>query len=220
MASLNVLEAEKTLYEANAKKAAADLKAAIEARATDVLQDALVNEKIVKLKELLIQETASMKTSGTAYLAIKQAVQDVELKANALKTTLSESLGALDTLVTDCNKLFTGLGASNEYLLDICTQTSNACVDVDMGRHVGSHCHHRWHQRHQVLQRCDWGHSNSSTSLGDGSVQRLWRSLQKLQAQSGRSTCKGAVAGTGRAHQSAPDHHGQEISGPIRLPLP
>ena len=150
---------------------------------------------------------------------------------NALKTTLSESLGALDTLVpwqilaaccwnccfmschvrchvfmilyasccgwpddhffghphakrfqvTDCNKLFTGLGASaglvcfrsvvpnvkvmlrclrkvyvfamkksprifqqttgywwgNEYLLDICTQTSNACVDVDMGRHVG-----------------------------------------------------------------------------------
>lgn len=73
MASLNVLEAEKTLYEANAKKAAADLKAAIEARATDVLQDALVNEKIVKLKELLIQETASMKTSGTAYLAIKQS---------------------------------------------------------------------------------------------------------------------------------------------------
>mmetsp|Transcript_87925 Transcript_87925/g.179605 ORF Transcript_87925/g.179605 Transcript_87925/m.179605 type:complete len:829 (+) Transcript_87925:46-2532(+) len=140
VASLNVLEAEKTLYEANAKKAAADLKAAIEARATDVLQDALVNEKIVKLKELLIQETASMKTSGTAYLAIKQAVQDVELKGNALKTTLSESLGALDTLVTDCNKLFTGLGASNEYLLDICTQTSNACVDVDMGRHVGCCC--------------------------------------------------------------------------------
>eukprot|EP00435_Cladocopium_sp_Y103_P036524 s840_g9.t1 len=140
VASLNVLEAEKTLYEANAKKAAADLKAAIEARASDVLQDALVNEKIVKLKELLIQETASMKTSGTAYLAIKQAVQDVELKGNDLKTTLSESLGALDTLVTDCNKLFTGLGASNEYLLDICTQTSNACIDVDMGRHVGCCC--------------------------------------------------------------------------------
>lgn len=31
----------------------------------------------------------------------------------------------------------TGYCWGNEYLLDICTQTSNACVDVDMGRHVG-----------------------------------------------------------------------------------
>ena len=31
----------------------------------------------------------------------------------------------------------TGYWWGNEYLLDICTQTSNACVDVDMGRHVG-----------------------------------------------------------------------------------
>lgn len=140
VASLSVLEAQKTLYEANAKKAAADLKAAIEARATDVLQAAAVDEKISKLKDLLIQETASMKTSGTAYLAIKQAVEDVKQKGSDLQTTLSESLGALDTLVTDCNKLFTGVGSSNEYLLDICTQTSTACVETDIGRHVGCCC--------------------------------------------------------------------------------
>eukprot|EP00438_Fugacium_kawagutii_P036673 Skav201374 [mRNA] locus=scaffold176:490609:494030:- [translate_table: standard] len=73
VASLSVLEAEKTLYEANAKKAAApwsrisdqesdDLKAAIEARATDVMHQA-----------------------GRG--------------CNELKSTLSQSLGALDTLV-------------------------------------------------------------------------------------------------------------------------
>lgn len=27
----------------------------------------------------------------------------------------------------------------NEYLLDICTQTSTACVETDIGRHVGKH---------------------------------------------------------------------------------
>ena len=85
VASLSVLEAEKTLYEANAKKAAADLKLAIEERAATVLQAALVPEKIQKLKELLIEQTSSMKTSGTAYLAIKRAVEDVRKKGDIKK---------------------------------------------------------------------------------------------------------------------------------------
>ncbi|CAK9114439.1 Hypothetical protein SCF082_LOCUS53019 [Durusdinium trenchii] len=140
VSSLSVLEAEKTLYEANAKKAAADLKAAIEARASSVMQAALVNEKIIKLKELLIEETTSMKTSGSAYSAIQRAVKDVEAKGSDLQSTLSASLAALDTLVTDCNKLFTGVGASNEYLLDLCSQTSTACLDDDLGRHAGCCC--------------------------------------------------------------------------------
>lgn len=67
-------------------------------RHSQVLQDATVDQKIVKLKELLIEETTSMKTSGTAYLAIKRAMEDVELRGNQLKETLSSSLGALDIL--------------------------------------------------------------------------------------------------------------------------
>ena len=46
-----------------------------------------------------------MKTSGTAYLAIKRAMQDVEQRGNELKETLSSSLGALDILAPHSMKV-------------------------------------------------------------------------------------------------------------------
>eukprot|EP00913_Durusdinium_trenchii_P001488 g1376.t1 len=61
-----------------------------------------------------------MKTSGSAYSAIQRAVKDVEAKGSDLQSTLSASLAALDTLVTDCNKLFTGVGASSQLMTCCC----------------------------------------------------------------------------------------------------
>lgn len=65
VASLSVLEAEKTLYEANAKKAAADMKLAIEERAATVLQAALVPEKILKLKAETTRHDSKMIQNGS-----------------------------------------------------------------------------------------------------------------------------------------------------------
>merc|ERR1712187_171476 len=49
-------------------------------------------------------------------------------------------MGALDDLLNNCDRLFTGIGSDQEYLLDLCSQTSTTCIEKENARHAGCCC--------------------------------------------------------------------------------
>mmetsp|Transcript_82632 Transcript_82632/g.191994 ORF Transcript_82632/g.191994 Transcript_82632/m.191994 type:complete len:804 (+) Transcript_82632:47-2458(+) len=137
VSKLQVLAAENLRFEAKVKTTVEELKVSIKTKATAVLEDATVGQKLDALRSLLADETKQIGEATELYL--RAATNDVEAAGEALEAELTTALSALEELVTQCN-IFTGVGPSKEYLLDICSQTSKECMDVQLGRHAGCCC--------------------------------------------------------------------------------
>jgi hypothetical protein len=140
MAKLAILEKKKLAFQASVKNGVEDLKESIRERAEGVLKDADDGDKINKLRKFLDQETETMIKTGFDKREVEVAAEAAKQAGSDLETTLSASLASINHLVNDCNHLYTGTGPENEYLLDICSQTSKQCVDVPGGRHSGCCC--------------------------------------------------------------------------------
>mmetsp|Transcript_49891 Transcript_49891/g.138593 ORF Transcript_49891/g.138593 Transcript_49891/m.138593 type:complete len:847 (-) Transcript_49891:236-2776(-) len=140
VSALSKLAVEKIHFEASIRKMVLDLKRAIADNAVAVIEDAAVGNKIDALQELLRDATLSVQAGGTARQQLDDAIATVEKAAKDLDAELSVTVDALESFVTDCNQLFTGVGSSNEYLLDLCSVTSTQCMDSASGRHAGCCC--------------------------------------------------------------------------------
>ena len=137
---LEELEAEKLGYEAQARATVEELKVSIAEEAPDVLQQASVGEKITAYEEFLVERMADIAPSSRAKRSMQDAISSVRVAASELKTELDNSLTDMEALMDNCMGFFTGVGEEQEYLLDLCSQTSTECMDVEQGRHAACCC--------------------------------------------------------------------------------
>lgn len=143
IADLNVLEARKVEFEAGIKATVKRMTKDIKDKAADKINDAEVGKKIDALQTLLKDLTSEL-TSGSvssgARFHLTKAADSLGKSSDELQAQLDVALPALEDLLTNCDRLFTGIGSEQEYLLDLCSQTSTMCIEKDTGRHAGCCC--------------------------------------------------------------------------------
>jgi len=72
---------------------------------------------------------------------LKMKPKKINVEAVKLQTTLSEVIPEVIDFLDNCNTLMTGVGKENEYLLDLCSVNSRACLDEEGdGKHAGCCC--------------------------------------------------------------------------------
>eukprot|EP00933_Yihiella_yeosuensis_P032663 TRINITY_DN26282_c0_g1_i1.p1 TRINITY_DN26282_c0_g1~~TRINITY_DN26282_c0_g1_i1.p1 ORF type:complete len:575 (-),score=132.27 TRINITY_DN26282_c0_g1_i1:89-1813(-) len=141
VATLDILEIRKLEYEATVQKAAKELQATIQKDAQKVLEDASVNLKIYKYNELLLAASKEVARSSAAVVKFKYALKDLERVTGELKAVLEAAVPIYKDFISGkCGNVYTGKGAQQEYLLDICSQTSKECLGSKHARHAGCCC--------------------------------------------------------------------------------
>jgi len=138
--ALQVLDASKIRFEAEAKQAAEGLKTLIRDQAKTVLDNAARSQKIVELETLMQTGLEDILVNGVVKRQLKEDALRVKDRATTLQTDLARVLPDVQAFLTECNIMTTGVGPSDEYLLDMCSQTSTQCVGAEEGVHVGCCC--------------------------------------------------------------------------------
>lgn len=85
-------------------------------------------------------EVIMPKLGGTAASELQNAVSEVKLASEKVKDIMKDSTEKLKDFVANCGTLMTGRGPEQEYLLDLCSQDSTACIDHAEASHVGCCC--------------------------------------------------------------------------------
>uniref|UniRef100_A0A7S4GMN0 Uncharacterized protein n=1 Tax=Oxyrrhis marina TaxID=2969 RepID=A0A7S4GMN0_OXYMA len=78
--------------------------------------------------------------TGTGQAEFKSAMDEVKSSGDLLKKVMDESLQLFSEFLDNCNTMFLSVGSQNEFLLDICAQANEACVDAEGAAHVGCCC--------------------------------------------------------------------------------
>mmetsp|Transcript_838 Transcript_838/g.3415 ORF Transcript_838/g.3415 Transcript_838/m.3415 type:complete len:780 (-) Transcript_838:205-2544(-) len=139
IAKLNVLEAQKLKFQAAVNGQVKIMQATIKQKGPQRLKEAAKGDKINAMLDVLVEAASS--SSLTAHkLDLHVASQAVRDSGVELKKVLTQSISKIKSMVSRCNSLFTAVGPSSEYLLDICSQTSKKCLDAPTGSHVGCCC--------------------------------------------------------------------------------
>eukprot|EP00442_Polarella_glacialis_P001197 CAMPEP_0115074526 /NCGR_PEP_ID=MMETSP0227-20121206/15384_1 /TAXON_ID=89957 /ORGANISM="Polarella glacialis, Strain CCMP 1383" /LENGTH=950 /DNA_ID=CAMNT_0002461493 /DNA_START=120 /DNA_END=2972 /DNA_ORIENTATION=- len=139
-ASLMSLESAKLFYEASVRATIPEMRAIIRVESQDSMRYADVGEKVTALENILNRSLASVSKNSAAAMSLKTALHDLDERAQELHETLVIAMADFIHFIQDCNQLFTGKGASHEYMLDVCSQTSLQCIEEDISRHVGCCC--------------------------------------------------------------------------------
>jgi len=141
VAAVDVVNTRRVQYEAVVRKSIDEMKKQIEERGEKVLMDARWNEKAQKYNELLNAAAAEAAASSAASLAFKKALKNMKDAANELMTILRSAIPAYKEFITgDCGNVFLGKGVQKEYLLDLCSQNSVACIEEKRSSHAGCCC--------------------------------------------------------------------------------
>jgi len=139
-ASLMSLESTKLFYEASVRAMIPEMKAIIKSESQSKMRYARVGEKVDALQDVLNETLTSVTGNSAAAMSLHTALSDLTEKAQDLHETLKVAMVEFKHFIQDCDEIFTGKGASEEYMLDICSQTSLQCVEEDISRHVGCCC--------------------------------------------------------------------------------
>eukprot|EP00931_Biecheleriopsis_adriatica_P047007 TRINITY_DN27070_c0_g1_i1.p1 TRINITY_DN27070_c0_g1~~TRINITY_DN27070_c0_g1_i1.p1 ORF type:complete len:820 (-),score=157.20 TRINITY_DN27070_c0_g1_i1:87-2477(-) len=141
VAAVDVVNTRRVQYEAVVRKSIDEMKKQIEERGEKVLMDARWNEKAQKYNELLKSAAAEAAKTSASSLAFKQALTNMKKSADELTATLATALPAYQEFLTgDCGNVFLGKGRQDEYLLDLCSQNSIACIEEQRSAHAGCCC--------------------------------------------------------------------------------
>ena len=79
-------------------------------------------------------------TDGQDFSKLQRAMDNLKTSANLLNDAVQKNLDLFEQFVARCNVMLLGVGSRNEYLLDICPQSSSACIEREIAGHVGCCC--------------------------------------------------------------------------------
>ncbi|CAE8720132.1 unnamed protein product [Polarella glacialis] len=139
-ASLMSLESAKFFYEASVRAMIPEMRDIINAESQKRERYADVGAKVTNLEKVLNRTMKSVTGNSAAAISLETALLAMGEKAAEVQETLHTALADFTHFIQDCDELFTGKGAAEEYLLDMCSQTSLECVEEDVSRHVGCCC--------------------------------------------------------------------------------
>jgi hypothetical protein len=101
---------------------------------------ASVNRKMERLSSILKENLADLMKSGVLSMDLRDKLSNLRTKAEILEETIDTELPRLKFFASDCNTLLLGTSSTDEYLLDICSVTSDECIESQYGRHIGCCC--------------------------------------------------------------------------------
>lgn len=144
VSKMEVLQATQTLFKGRTQRLFESLSRELGARLQGELDraDTLPGAKIIAFK-LLVNNILDEQTGSTRIETdgLKEALQDMVSAATTLQATLSTALPGMQAFLSECNILTTGTGANYDYLLDMCAQAGQQCIDEhDEVQHVGCCC--------------------------------------------------------------------------------
>eukprot|EP00932_Pfiesteria_piscicida_P006474 SRR837773.16416.p1 GENE.SRR837773.16416~~SRR837773.16416.p1 ORF type:complete len:212 (-),score=0.66 SRR837773.16416:177-812(-) len=199
---MHVLETAQMNFMAMSEKLVARMKDEVPDKVNDIMEDAHRSEKLQKLHELFAEYMTSGDMS-TAKLTLSHACDHITKTANLLQDRLKSGIAKTRQLLQECSILALGQGPDDEYLLDICSQNSDACVDTKDGVHVGCCC------GFNPLMYLGAGVHHSRAN--DRGVKRLWAEFTRRQWSCRRLRCiacqrcmwrsLGCIAREGRSDQ-------------------
>jgi len=98
------------------------------------------SEKIGKYTERLEALLADILQSGDARQKLIDAMGAIEASVSRLSLALNEKVPILREYVESCGRPALAVSTMNDYLLDVCNQNTNACMDDVEAQHVGCCC--------------------------------------------------------------------------------
>ena len=97
------------------------------------------NLKKAEVLATAIQDKLSSMT-GASDSRLATEISQLKVRTATMKTTLQGKLQQIESFLSQCNSLFLGTGAQNEYLLDICAQNGIDCLETTGSSHVTCCC--------------------------------------------------------------------------------
>ena len=88
----------------------------------------------------VVQEKLQALQNSEAEKQLRSAASELKQKSEELQTTLGTNIPLMESFLADCNRLFLGKGPDKEFLLDICAQSSDTCLENTLARHVTCCC--------------------------------------------------------------------------------
>jgi len=95
---------------------------------------------VAALKEEIQRNVKDTLLATAASQDVKTEITKVKNKGDELVKKLEKVMPELDTFLTTCNDIVTGVGSRGEYLLDMCSQQGKFCIDRDVSQHAGCCC--------------------------------------------------------------------------------
>jgi len=141
VASMRILTYEQLKYKAAVTDQVEKLEEKITSPDTgkEVLRTRKVEDRIATLKTILASNLQDLLATGIIQQPVTDQMGKVKEKAANLKEKL-KNIDDLEKFVTQCNELYLGIGPENEYLLNICAQSGDQCINAEFGRHVSCCC--------------------------------------------------------------------------------
>lgn len=129
---LSVVQARQLLFKRRTSAQFQALSEGLSAQAAEVLQGASSQPggKIAAYKGLfkdLINQHGN--GAGVESADLREALQQFVVAAEHLQRTLTDTLPALESFLSQCNFLTTGIGREGDYLLNLCTKSGPECID-------------------------------------------------------------------------------------------
>merc|ERR1711937_248897 len=75
-------------------------------------------------------------------MGLQRTLRDLEAQGRELHRVVQANIDALSQYLDNCDDLFVGYGEEREYLLDICSQLDEACIDEPGSAHAACACAH------------------------------------------------------------------------------
>lgn len=101
---------------------------------------ARADRKLERLQEIIGDSLADLMQDGLLSMGLRERLVNLDRKAQLLMDTIDASLPELNRFTEECNDVLLATGPANEYMLDICSVTSDECIESEHGRHVGCCC--------------------------------------------------------------------------------
>jgi len=141
VASMRILTYEQLKYKAAVSDQVELLEEIVTSKKTALKVKSTTREedRIGTLRKELEANLADLLSDGKIQQPVTTQMNEVQTKANFLMEKLKK-IDDLEKFVTECNELYLGTGANNEYLLNICPHSGNTCLNTENGRHVSCCC--------------------------------------------------------------------------------
>ncbi|CAJ1389492.1 unnamed protein product [Effrenium voratum] len=139
VARVDIFKSEQLAFRANMQNASAKLEAELASQTFANLIARSTNKlDLLKQKFSEFAATTAMQSGRTS--ALMTAMDQTQESSEALITSVNMNLALFEEFVNACNRMLLGTGHQNEYLLDICAQSSVACLEESAAGHVGCCC--------------------------------------------------------------------------------
>jgi len=140
LGSLKELEHAKLLYVTQLQSKTATFGVAMKESLKDITKKYVKSTMAEPFKEAIKTNVDSILLANSASEDVKNEAKKVTERGGNLLRELGEVLPEIEAFLNTCNDVVTGVGSRGEYLLDLCAQQGQYCIEKTFSQHAGCCC--------------------------------------------------------------------------------